>query len=693
MALVDNSNKSVRTFALSIIGQRDARSEVGLAVWGQLLETSHGRAAAVKALSANFGASDLTPEWFRERLQSTQRPVVAFAMEHLPKVHPPKKLGADFYTSLLESDELGSEATTFALDQLAEHFDLSAVDQDVWRRALLRPSTSRIISRWIESERLPAKAFGVDFWRALAYHESWKNSSFAASLREDDQPKWAKEISFSESLAQFSRGLLGDVRQFAPKDVGFDWLMELVERMERGYHDFAEGYMLKAFAPADFAPADDTVSAAPASSASASADLGERTFLFTGKLSTMTRSQAEKKVTDAHGKNAKSVVAALDYLVVGDEGSPLFGQGKKGSKMVKAEALQEKGSEVKIISETAFLQMLAGQLVQADESQVEAGSEALWEMATEGAEGAPRARFARAYILQHHTEIAPQITDRQVDPGAEIPREFFSWDRVRPLLTDERRAMRTFGLRIARAEFARWAPPLSELVALCEASYKDVTAFISEALLAPETKENASYHLGREALDVAGVYRFCESLDRTTRRIGMGLIERYEDLAQPEALFRLTQSPDRALRAFVVRTIWSLYRDRAITDDWQPTEIAHRYMESKAKRTGSLRQYETGPGPRPRPETMPADQQTLASFLRRILYGLPPTKPAPEKESSVQALDGRGARAHSAPCAGAPGQEGHDRGDARSGYRAGGVRRARGAVVCRVRRVHGARRA
>ena len=40
----------------------------------------------------------------------------------------------------------------------------------------------------------------------------------------------------------------------------------------------------------------------------------------------------------------------------------LDGQGKKGSKQVKAEELNAAGANIKIISETAFLQMLAARL-------------------------------------------------------------------------------------------------------------------------------------------------------------------------------------------------------------------------------------------------------------------------------------------------------------------------------------------
>ena len=65
----------------------------------------------------------------------------------------------------------------------------------------------------------------------------------------------------------------------------------LVKRSEERYHDFAVETMIKAFVPADFAPQQ----AAPAAVAAAPAtiDLGSATFLFTGKLATMNRKEAE----------------------------------------------------------------------------------------------------------------------------------------------------------------------------------------------------------------------------------------------------------------------------------------------------------------------------------------------------------------------------------------------------------------
>ena len=53
-----------------------------------------------------------------------------------------------------------------------------------------------------------------------------------------------------------------------------------------------------------------------------------------------------------------SVSASLDYLVIGDDGSPLLGEGRMSSKHRKAEALVGEGSELQIITERAFLALV-----------------------------------------------------------------------------------------------------------------------------------------------------------------------------------------------------------------------------------------------------------------------------------------------------------------------------------------------
>jgi hypothetical protein len=631
--LMNNRSKDVRELALDLLGALDPRSEVGLDAWGSLLGTAHGHEVAVGALTKHFGAKELTPAWFRERLLSEVSGVVGFARENVTKVHAVGALGAGYFTGLFDEDGLTQDAASWALGVLIASFDAKQIGEEFWRRSLLHPLTSWRVRSLIESEKVKAADFGVGFWRSLAFHVTFESDPWITALKESGRA-WAAKLTFDEGLATFARGMLGDVRQFAPSEIGHAWLMSLVDRMEATYHDWAVGYMLKALVPADFAPESGDEDAS-ASAAGAPVDLGGATFLFTGKLATMTRKQATGKVDGAGGKNAKSVTATLDYLVVGDEGSPLFGGGKKGSKMVKAEKLQGEGSAVKIISETAFLQMLTQGVKESSGEDALAGSEVLWEMATgEGEEDAPRRAFAIRYIRRHHEDIAPGLTDRSVDPGAEIPREFFTFERVEPLFGESRRKLRRLALEIGRWELARWSPSLAEIVGLCELEHRDVTEFFEGAFMAPDIKENAAYRLGREALDADGVYRFCESLDKGTRRIGMALIAKYPDLAEPSELFKLTESPDRQVRAFVVRTLWSLYRDKGVTETWEPTPIEVTFPQAKTKK--GLKDFETGPGVTPAPDEAPATPETMAGFMRRVLYGIPPTKLSREDAQAVE---------------------------------------------------------
>ena len=92
--------------------------------------------------------------------------------------------------------------------------------------------------------------------------------------------------------------------------------------------------------------------------AAASASPAGKKFLFTGKLASMTRTQAASYVDAARGKNAGSVSKDLDYLVIGDDGSFLYGAGTKGDKTIAAEKLIASGSALQVISETQFLEMV-----------------------------------------------------------------------------------------------------------------------------------------------------------------------------------------------------------------------------------------------------------------------------------------------------------------------------------------------
>ncbi len=69
------------------------------------------------------------------------------------------------------------------------------------------------------------------------------------------------------------------------------------------------------------------------------------TFLFTGTLPTLKRSEAEAMAEANGGQLLSGVSAKLNYLVVGEDA---------GSKLEKAKKI----NTVKIISETDFLKML-----------------------------------------------------------------------------------------------------------------------------------------------------------------------------------------------------------------------------------------------------------------------------------------------------------------------------------------------
>jgi DNA ligase (NAD+) len=79
----------------------------------------------------------------------------------------------------------------------------------------------------------------------------------------------------------------------------------------------------------------------------ASGELAGLSFLFTGSLAKLKRSEAEEMVEKSGGKIIGSVSSKLNYLVVGEDA---------GSKLEKAKKLPS----VKIISEEEFLKMLPG---------------------------------------------------------------------------------------------------------------------------------------------------------------------------------------------------------------------------------------------------------------------------------------------------------------------------------------------
>lgn len=634
--LADNDHSAVRRLAADLLGDRDPRTEVGLEAWGRLLNTENGSKLAADVIRKHFGAKELTLDWFLTHLFAENAEAFEFLKGLLARIHPIEKLGAGFFRDLIDalkgSDDDASEMVApFAMGELAK-FDLNEQPSDFLRRALLDGMTQPEAIRWVDQGKLKAPSFGIDFLKALAYEPDFAGHPWIAEFRRTG-PDWARNLSFDPGLADRVLAWLADVRKVPPADLGFDWLLTLVARSEANYHGFAVGVLTKGFVPADFVPRGARTAQAQAAGP---VDLKGASFLFTGKMATLKRKDAEDQVKASGGSVAGGVSAKLHYLVIGDEGSPLYGHGKKGDKQTKAESLNASGANIKIISETAFLKMLAGGVQEVSADATLAGSERLWEMATApGPADAPRARFAIEYLLAHHPDIALAKTERPVDPGAEIPAEFLTFARVEPLFSETRKPLRDLALELARWEFARWAPPSEALVRLAESPHADVRRFVANTLLADDSPEHRRYRIDPEGLSPAAAYAFCESADASTRELGMQLIGRSPRLRQPEELFRLTDSPDRQMRAFVIRALWSLYRDRGITLGWKPSLPPAPTIGAGTRKAAAVAAETRGTGAPARPDRLPAEPKGMWHMLRRSLFELPP--PRPEKGEATGA--------------------------------------------------------
>ena len=621
-----------------LISERDARRDIGLEAWGQLLALDHYYEFAEAHLRQQFGRKELTPAWFQS-LSLSSNLGFRFTKQYLLELYPLKTLGSAYFQAVLEQlDPSHAEhyaLAEFALDQLAA-LDLQELSPNFLQTALFNPFLTGRLRTWLQNDVLKARQLPLDFYQALAYEADWYAHPFIQSLRQAPWP-WAQSLHFDAHLAEQVRGWLADVRRFSPADLGFEWLMKLVNREEAAYHDFAVKLMIKAFTPADFAPKPAAATTATTSVTTATEkriDLQSKTFLFTGKLSTMTRGEAETKVTAAKGKNAGSVTAKLDYLVIGDEGSPLYGNGRKGSKQVSAEKLIAAGANIKIISETAFLQMLVGEQREFSADAVLAGCQTLWAMAVDKPD-TPMSQFAIQYLRYHHPDLCLKLTDRPVDPGAEIPASFASFAQFKPLFNHAYPALRQLALDYAQYEFAVWSPKVADLLALTESKYGDVREFVRKALTEEASMENRRYRLDASQLPAGDVYSFCEARSAATRQLGMQLIQQHEKFQLPEALFQLTESPDRELRSWVVRILWSLYRRYATTAHWKPSlpVLANLSSRDQTKRAEALKNL--GTGLPKRPEHLPADKSALQQLLRRWLYELPPGRTRAEPVTTV----------------------------------------------------------
>ena len=90
---------------------------------------------------------------------------------------------------------------------------------------------------------------------------------------------------------------------------------------------------------------------------------GEK-IVFTGKLDTLSRKQAQDLVSALGGKPQAAVTKETTILVIGKATISLFQEDSRSLKMQKVEALQEEGRSISVLSEKAFLEQVSTHLNQ-----------------------------------------------------------------------------------------------------------------------------------------------------------------------------------------------------------------------------------------------------------------------------------------------------------------------------------------
>ena len=90
---------------------------------------------------------------------------------------------------------------------------------------------------------------------------------------------------------------------------------------------------------------------------------GEK-IVFTGKLDTLSRKQAQNLVSALGGKPQAAVTKDTTILVVGKATTNLFQEDPRSLKMQKVEALQQEGRPIYVLSEKTFLERVATYLNQ-----------------------------------------------------------------------------------------------------------------------------------------------------------------------------------------------------------------------------------------------------------------------------------------------------------------------------------------
>jgi len=251
-----------------------------------------------------------------------------------------------------------------------------------------------------------------------------------------------------------------------------------------------------------------------------------------------------------------------------------------------------------------------------DTGDAAAGLERLFELALGAKQPVPVRAFAQTYLRCHHPVIGPeQPESKSYELKPRAPRKAYTPEKLWPALFDARDDVRRFALAITRAELRAWGWH-TRVYELAEAEAKEVRNLAYDALLrAGEDGADARHVLAPEELDPVKVFSLTESTKRSTREVAVELIRRhYARLGGAERLAWLMQSADREVGLFAVRLLWEKHRPTHLPEGWKP-------VGAKEAVPGTERF---------------ANVDALRTFLRKILFGLPPGRAKEAREGEVQ---------------------------------------------------------
>jgi len=247
-----------------------------------------------------------------------------------------------------------------------------------------------------------------------------------------------------------------------------------------------------------------------------------------------------------------------------------------------------------------------------------AGTDKLWSMIAAD-QPDPVRTFAATYLKVHHPDLNATMDEaRQLGVKPKLAHSAYGIERVRPAFFSPHTDVRRLARAIGRFELVRWGD--SKLVyELAASRHREGRALAGEALLhIGDSDADPKLVPPADWLSSPQVFALAESPVKATREIALTLIRRhYVLLGGVHKLGWLMESPDREVRIFAVRLLWDKHRPVEYPRGAGPSGAES--SEQSAEESGAQSGEPSG-GDSDRFESLEA----LQSFLRTVLFGLPP---------------------------------------------------------------------